>query len=201
MLTNYHQMLMADLSGPHSYGTPLAAWKGQTEFFRAKASPPHPGALPADLAGTFVETVYVLLRTTRTVRVYRGFESQGLRAPYGMDHPSFIQGLLSQRNPGKPDGLWWTPARPSMSIDKMRMPDIHRAEHRDGAAIKLEWNRIDFYLEGLLPAGILVYVGRAARQQESAAYGSKTYGGGSFQFRLTAPPQQILTSLKQYAAE
>jgi hypothetical protein len=200
MLTNYQQMLITDLTGPNSYGTPLVAWKGQTEFFRAVAAPPQPGALPPDLAGTFVDTVYILLRTARTVRVYRGFETLGLKAPFGVDHPSFIQGLLSHRNPGKPDGLWWTPARPSMAIDNMRMSDMHRAEHRDGAAIKLEWNRIDFYLEGDLPAGVLVYVGRAAPQQESVAYGGKAYGGGAFQFRLTAPPQQILKFLKQYAA-
>jgi hypothetical protein len=87
-----------------------------------------------------------------------------------------------------------------MVIDNMKMSDMHRAEHREGAAIKLEWNRVDFYLEGELSAGVLVYVGRAAPQQESAAYGSKKYGGGAFQFRLTAPPQQVLKSLKQYVA-
>lgn len=200
MLTNYQQTLIADLSKPESYGIPLVAWRGQTEIFRAVGAPSQPGALQSGLAGAFVDTVYVLLRTTRTVRVYRGFETPGLKAPFGTSHQSFIQGLLSYRNPGKPDGLWWTPARPSMAIDNMRMSDMHRAEHRDRAAIKLEWNRIDFYLEGDLPSGVLVYVGRAAPQQESAAYGGKSYGGGAFQFRLTTSPQQTLRFIRQHVA-
>ena len=199
MLTNYQKMLVADLSGANSYGAPLVGWKGQTEFLRNNGAPRQPGALGANLASTFVEDVYVLLRTQRAVRVYRGFETAGLKAPFGIDHPSFIHGVLAQRKPGTPDGLWWTPARPSMAIDGIRLPDMHRSEHRDSAAIKLEWNRIDFYLEGELPAGALVYVGRAAPQQESALYGSKKYGGGGIQFRLTTTPDVAFQWLKRYA--
>src|SRR5579859_2511915 len=62
MLTNYQQMLVADLSGRDSYGAPLVGWKGQTEFFRNVGAPVTPGALDANLAATFVESVYVLLR-------------------------------------------------------------------------------------------------------------------------------------------
>jgi hypothetical protein len=76
---------------------------------------------------------------------------------------------MRKRKPGKPDGLWWTPARPSMAIDNMHLPDMHRSEHRDSAAIKLEWNRIDYDLESELPVGALVYVGRAAPQHCMAA--------------------------------
>jgi hypothetical protein len=78
-----------------------------------------------------------------------------------------------------------------MEIDGMRLPAMHRAEHRNDAAIKLEWNRLDYYLESELPIGSLVYVGRAAQQQESAAYGGKKLGGGGFQFRLTNPPERL----------
>ena len=79
-----------------------------------------------------------------------------------------------------------------MAIDDMRLPDTDRSEHRDSAAIQLEWNRIDYYLESELPAGALVYVGRAAPQQESALYGGKKYGGRGTQFRLTEPPAKAL---------
>jgi hypothetical protein len=200
MLTNYQKMLIGDLSGANSYGTPLVGWKRQLEFLRNAGAPPQPGALDANLASAFVEDVYVLLRTGRVVQVYRGFEVAGLKAPFGMDHPSFIQGLLAQRKPGTPDGLWWTPARPSMAIDNMRLPDIHRSEHRDSAAIKLEWNRIDFYLQSELPAGALIYVGRAAPQQESALYGGKRYGGGGVQFRLTTSPEKAFQLMRRYVA-
>ena len=77
---------------------------------------------------------------------------------------------------------------------------MHRSEHRDSAAIKLEWNRIDYYLQSDLPLGALVYVGRAAPQQESALYGGKKYGGGAIQFRLTVSPERAFRSMKRYVA-
>jgi len=80
-----------------------------------------------------------------------------------------------------------------MSIDDLKLSSMHRVEDRANSAIKLEWNRLDFYLEADLPAGSLIYVGRAAPQQESAAYGGKRYGGGGYQFRLTASPQHVRT--------
>ena len=87
-----------------------------------------------------------------------------------------------------------------MSIDDLKLSSIHRAEDRDKSAIKLEWNRLDFYLEAQLPAGSLIYVGRAAPQQEGAAYGGGRYGGGAFQFRLTDSPERLLQSVKHYSA-
>src|SRR5262245_44224168 len=119
MLTNYQRMVLDDLNSPDSYGKPLLGWKGEKEFFRDREAPAHVSALSADLASTFVEQVYFFLTCRRPVRVYRGFEAEGLRAPYGMDHRSFVLGLVRSRRPGRPDGLWWTPARPSASIDKL----------------------------------------------------------------------------------
>ena len=200
VLTHHQKMLVADLSGPNSYGSLLVGWRGQTEFFRNAGAPAQPGALGADLASAFVEDVYVLLRTQRVLQVYRGFETAGLKAPFGTDHPTFIQGLLAHRKPGTPDGLWWTPARPSMAIDNLGLPDMHRSEHRNSAAIKLEWNRIDFYLEAALPVGALVYVGRAAPQQENALYGGKKYSGGGMQFRLTTSPAAAFQWMKRYVS-
>jgi hypothetical protein len=200
VLTPYQTMLLGDLRGPNSYGTPLVGWKAQNEFFKSNGAPAQPGPLSASLASTFVEAVYILLRTQRVVQLYRGYETAGLKAPFGVDHPSFIQGLVAQRKPGTPDGQWWTPTRPSMAIDNMRLPDADRSEHRGSSAITLEWNRIDFYLEGALPAGTLVYVGRAAPQQEGALYGGKRYGGGAIQFRLLTSPDKAFPWLKRYVA-
>lgn len=61
-------------------------------------------------------------------------------------------------------------------------------------------NGLDYYLEADLPIGSLVYVGRAAPQQERALYGGKRYGGGGFQFRLTSPPAQAFRSMKRHVA-
>jgi hypothetical protein len=47
-------------------------------------------------------------------------------------------------------------------------------------AVKLEWNRTDYYLESSLPVGVLVYIGSAALQQESTVYGGTKYSGGAF---------------------
>jgi hypothetical protein len=87
-----------------------------------------------------------------------------------------------------------------MSIDDLKLSSMHRADDRENSAIKLEWNRLDFYVEGQLPAGSLVYVGRAAPQQERAAYGGKRFGGGGYQFRLTVSPERVLRSVKHYGA-
>ena len=87
-----------------------------------------------------------------------------------------------------------------MEIDNLKLADLHRAEHRANSSIKLEWNRLDYYLESELPVGSFVYAGRAAAQQESGAYGGKLLGVGAFQFRLTKPPDQALPWMKRYQA-
>jgi hypothetical protein len=201
MLTPYQKDLLADVDGRDGYGTALIAWKGQQEFYRSSAKGIIGTPLSPDLALTFVEQVYIFLRTTRKISIYRGYETAGLDAPFGKDHPSYIRGLVTQRKPGKPDGLWWTPSRPSMEIDNLRLAAVHRAEHRDNAAVKLEWNRLDYYLESELPIGCLIYVGRAAPQQESMAYGGKKLGGGGFQFRLTDSPERMLPWMRRYEAK
>jgi hypothetical protein len=198
MLSEYQKSLLEDVAGRNGYGSALIAWKAQQEFLRSAVKGTAGIALSTQLALTFVEQVYVLVRTTRKISIYRGYETEGLDAPFGKDHPSYIRGLVAQRKPGKPDGLWWTPDRPSMAIDDLRLPEMHRAEHRNNSAIKLEWNRLDYYLESELGVGSLIYVGRAAPQQESAAYGGKKLGGGGFQFRLTGPPEATLPWMKRY---
>lgn len=200
MLSPYQKTLLEDVDGPTGYGSALIAWKGQQEFFRSRAPGTVGTPLASDLALTFVEQVYVLLRTGRKISIYRGYETAGLDAPFGKDHPSYMRNLLAQRRPGRPDGLWWTPSRPSMEIDDLKLSGMHRAEHRSNSAIKLEWNRLDYYLESELPLSSLVYVGRAAPQQESAAYGGKRLGGGGFQFRLTQAPE-TLPWMKRYRVQ
>ena len=201
MLTHYQETLLKDVGAPIvGYGTPLAGWKGQQQFFNAPPDATYLTPLAPELSQTFVEWSYILLRTKRIIPVYRGYETTGLEAPYGKDHPSFLRGLVGQRKPGQPDGLWWTPARPSMEIDHLKLAAMHREQPRNDAAIKKEWNRLDFYLEGDLPIGSLVYVGRAAPQQEADAYGGRRYGGGGYQFRLTDSPERVLPWMKRHAA-
>ncbi len=200
MLTPYQQLLLNDVSAPNGYGAPIAAWKGQQQIFKEPPNANRVTALSQDLAQTFVEESYILLRTRRQILIYRGYETAGLEAPFGKDHPSYFRNLVSLRRPGTPDGLWWTPARPSMAIDVLKLPSIDREQHRGDSGIKLEWNRLDFYLESELPVGSLIYVGRAAPQQEIAAYGGKRLGGGGYQFRLTEPPERALPWMKRYAA-
>src|SRR5208282_433312 len=95
-------------------------------------------------------------------------------------------------------GWWWTPARPSLAIDDLRLSDLHYGEPRSSAAVLLEWNRLDFYSEGELRIGSSVYVGRSAPQQENMVYGGTTYLGGGIQFRLTTSPEQALFGIKQH---
>jgi hypothetical protein len=199
VLTKYQRMMLEDLSEPNSYGQPLIGWIGHIEFYRRPEAPTQPTALTVDLAETFVDQVYFLVSIQRIVRVYRGFETAGLRAPYGEDHPSFIHGLVQSRCPGTHDGLWWTPARPSKSVDRLHLSEMHRAEDRTNSAVTLTWNRLDFYLEAELRPGSLVYVGRTAPQQERALYGSGWYSGGAMQFRITVAPQQAFLWMKRYA--
>src|SRR5580658_467950 len=200
MPTPYQQLLLKDVGGPHGYGTPLAGWKGQQQFFTGSPDPIRLTALSSELAQTFVEWIYILVRTKRAISIYRGYETAGLEALFRRDHPSFLRNLLSQRRPGRPDGLWWIPTRPRMAIDNLRLASMHREQHRADAGIKLEWNRLDYYLESELPSGALIYGGRAAPQQENAAYGAHRYGGCGYQFRLTDSPERVLRWMKRYAA-
>jgi hypothetical protein len=200
MLSTFQKSLFEDMKGHSSYGAPLVGWKEQTEFFRANKAPAHPGALAVTLTGTFIQHTYFLVRTTRPVTVYRGYEAEGVNAPFGIDHPSFFRGLVSSRNPGKPDGMWWTPARPTLAIENLHLSAMHRAAPRAGAAVTKEWNRLDYWIEAELPLGALVYIGRASPQQEKAAYGGGKYGGGDFQFRLTETPEVAFRSMKRHAA-
>ena len=200
MLSHYQTELMKDLQSSDSYGTPLVGWNGQAAIYRAPNAPPNLQSLASELFLTFVESTYFLIKTRRAIRIYRGYETEGLTAPYGQDHPSYIQGLVASRNPGRPDGKWWTPARPSAEIDNLRLSELQRTDARVGAAIKLEWNRLDFFIESELPIGSLVYAGRTAPQQESKIYGGKKLGGGAMQFRLISDPAVALSWMKRYVA-
>ena len=144
MLSSFQNTLFKDLKAPTSYGEPLVGWDSGAEIFRRAGAPPFPSSVAADLANTFIQRTYFLLRTTRPVAVYRGYETEGLKAPFGTGHPSFRLGLVARRMPGKPDGMWWTPARPALAIDNLGVSDIHRIEPRA---------RRDY--EGMEPPGLL----------------------------------------------
>lgn len=200
MLTAYQQTLLSDLLSHSSYGTPLIGWKDGLVIFRANGDLPPIGALEPTHWPCFVQSTYFLLKTTRPVSVYRGYETPGLKAPYGTDHPSFYLSLVRHRNPAKPDGRWWSPARPALAIDSLGASSAARASARRGSAIAKEWNRLDYWIEAVLPIGALVYVGRASPQQDQLAYGGGCYGGGDFQFRLREDPETAFRWMKRYAA-
>lgn len=169
------------------YGHVLAAWRGQTQIFQATRVARPPAPLPPALARCFTDGVYALVELDRSQRVYRFFETQGLRAPYGRDHPSFVRMLVQQRHPSRPDGLWWTPRRPALEIDNLAVASLHRGDERRALAVSREWGRFDYCVEALIAPGMQVYVGRTAPQQESAMYGGQHYAGGAIQFRLQSP--------------
>lgn len=196
MLTKYQADLVQDVRG---YGGPLAGWKGQTEIFRAHGAPAHPDALldPKHL-DSFVERTYFLIVTARVIKLYRGCERGGLKAPYGMDHPSFWLGLVTKRNPATPDGCWWSPMRPGVAIDNLHLPSWQREQARADIGVKKEWSRLDFWIEADLRCGSLVYIGRTAPQKETAMYGGGEYHGGAIQFRLTEQPEIAFLSMTKY---
>lgn len=201
MDSSFQKMMIEDLTGPNGYGRILIGWTGQSEFVKDANQPILLGSLPKELADTFVDRTYFLLSTQRPVTLYRGFETGGLTAPFGRDHPSFILQVLAERKPAIPDGYWWSSRRPSASIDALRLADLHRGEDRDSLAITMKMNRLDYYVEGSLPRGSLVYVGRAAPQQEDALYGRQLYSGGGLQFRLPLAPSRMLRDFKSYSAK
>jgi hypothetical protein len=198
--TEYQQSLAQDLVvGFQGTLAPLVGWKGLTEFFRSVAAPPLPGALEKKGYAAFIKETYFLVRNTRPLTVYRGYEAAKLVAPYGKDDASYLLGLVPKRKASDPDGLWWTSARPALAIEDMGLSSMHREAPRAGSAIKKEWNRLDYYIEAELGVGALSYFGRAAPQQDEAAYGGRTYGGGDFQFLLTQRPELAFRWMKRYA--
>ena len=68
MLTPYQEMLLTDVGAPNGYGTPLAGWKDEQRFFGGPPDPAPLKTLSPDLAQTFVDRVYTLLRTKRKIR-------------------------------------------------------------------------------------------------------------------------------------
>jgi hypothetical protein len=199
-LTPYQKTMLEDVTASDGYGTPIGIWMGCTQLYPAGPNAARPPALRIEDALTFVESFYILCSIRRAMKIYRGYETAGLDAPYGKDHPSFIRHLVTQRRPGKPDGSWWTPTRPAKTIDNLGLSAMHREEDRNNPGVLLEWNRLDFYVEAHLPLGSLVYVGRAAPQQEKMAYGGARRGGGGFQFCLTKSSQQDLQPVKHHPA-
>ena len=200
MLTPYQQGLLSDLRAPFSYGMPLIGWKDAQVIFRGDGALPAIGALEPNHWSCFIQNTYFLLRVKRPVSVYRGYETAAVKAPYGVDHPSYYLNLVKNRNPATPDGRWWSPARPTLAIDNVGASSGERSSVRAGSAITKEWNRLDYWIEAELPVSAFVYVGRASAQQDKLAYGGTKYGGGDYQFRLREEPETVFRWMKRYAA-
>jgi hypothetical protein len=200
MLTSFQQSLLSELQHRDGYGQPLMGWNGGLVIFRGPGGLQPAGTLEPMHWLCFIQNTYFLVKTTRPVSVYRGYETPGLKAPYGTDHPSFYLSLVKNRNPAKADGRWWSPARPALAIDDLGASSADRSSARSGSAIARAWNRLDYWIEAELPVGALVYVGRASPQQDQLAYGGARYGGGDFQFRLREDPETAFRWMKRYTA-
>jgi hypothetical protein len=170
------------------YGSLLRAWEGAREIGSAPVPVFH-GPLPMHDARKFTLSVHSLLRIERPVVVYRFYETAGLLAPFGQDHPSYVSGAVRRRVPAGKLGGWWSPRRPSLMIDGLGHSSDQRQEDRRVLGVNREWNRFDTCVEATLVPGSLVFAGRTAPQAEDRAFETDQgrtifHRGGTMQFLL-----------------
>lgn len=116
--------------------------------------------LAKNAADTFINSVYALVRTTRRITIYRFYGNS----------PAAEACIL---------GSFWSPARPSLRIDKLGYSSMYDTSRAD-LAMKCIWNPMSKVVEATLGSGAWIFVGRAARQED----GGILLGGGAIQFIL-----------------
>ena len=114
--------------------------------------------LKAEIAKSFLEGLYSLVWTTRPITIYR-FYGANLSA---------AASLL---------GAFWTPARPSLRIDRLGYESLHDTS-RANLALRRAWNPMTNVVEADLGSGAHIYIGRVAPQSELGV----RFGGGTIQF-------------------
>ena len=120
-----------------------------------------PAAFPlqnAEIAASFLGGLYSLVWTTRPITLYRFYGT----------NPSAAASLL---------GAFWTPARPSLRIDRLGY-ESHHDTSRANLSLARAWNPMISVVEADLGSGAHVYIGRVAPQSESGI----RFGGGAIQF-------------------
>lgn len=153
--------LNADASG---YGVVQYVARGSARIYPRGSSvsqpavPPTGPLLAPKVSETFLNELYALVWTTRPLTIYRF---------YGTDATATASVL----------GAFWTPARPSLRIDRLGYESMHDTS-RDDMSLKRAWNPMAKVVEANLSAGAHIYVGRVAPQTEMKRH----FGGGAIQF-------------------
>jgi hypothetical protein len=127
-------------------------------------------------AAKFMANTYCLLRTTRELKVYRGYETPRKKKAH---KGSFI--LEESDEQAKRMGRWWSLYRPTLLIESLGLPSDLRQGYREFNAIKMKWNRLDVVMECALVRGSIVYLGRTAGQSEAFREMTRQLPGGAFQ--------------------
>ena len=132
-----------------------SSWNAKEPFLQRTAS------------DTFLESRYALVKSTRTLTIYRF---------YGATRMAEARLL----------GSYWTPARPALRIDNLGYSAMHDTT-RAGLALTRNWNPMTQVVEATLQSGAWIFVGRVAPQ----VGGDTTFGGGLIQFILPAAGHQL----------
>jgi hypothetical protein len=128
---------------------------------RPGSGSPAPAPFPllkTEIAGSFLRGLYALVWTTRQITIYRFYGANS----------SAAASLL---------GAFWTPARPSLRIDRLGYEAAHDTS-RANLALQRAWNPMTNVVEADLGSGAHIYMGRVAPQSELGV----RLGGGSIQF-------------------
>ncbi len=123
--------------------------------------------LKSEIAKSFLHDLYALVWTTRQLTIYRFYGTNALVAA----------SLL---------GAFWTPARPSLRIDRLGYESMHDTS-RANLSLKRAWNPMTDVVEADLASGAHVYVGRVAPQSEMG----RRFGGGAVQFFVPTPGHRL----------
>jgi hypothetical protein len=136
-----------------------------------RAGEPHPQF--ASEAVNFVHSLYAFVRTQRPITIYRA---------YGHETRASARML----------GRYWSPARPSLAIDRLGYPSMHNRFRQDQAVLR-EWNPMLDVVEAELAVGAEIFVGRTASKQSR----NERFGGGNLQFFLNTRDQdgEFITGL------
>jgi hypothetical protein len=162
--------LNSDAAG---YGLVIGLAKGSSPVHAGGLSTSRPGFTPsapllqAEVANTFLHGLYALVRTTRHLTIYRFYGAS----------PVARASLL---------GAFWTPARPSLRIDRLGYESMHDASRAD-LSLRRVWNPMTDVVEAQMAVSALIYVGRVAPQSELGA----RLGGGAIQFFVSNPGHRL----------
>jgi hypothetical protein len=173
------------LDDARGYGTVVALYEGGRPLHVERVSAPLDPLGPA-LANTFMARRYCQILSGQIPHLYRAWDTNEARRYLATSAGPPPKGALML---GRGiDGTWFSPMRPTHAID-----------YRASAALKHDWNRADFILEGSLMGGASIYVGRAGPQTEILGGKPRTLPGGAIQIYVPREEFRHLTLQKWWA--